>query len=214
MSLFRGCVSVWLLTPLRVSKRDPPLKRTYELFRSLLTTMDCGGKNGKSAERSSPTPLTIGWSEYHEGPNCTLEMFRNWGRNGSDPMAWLSQFLKEFDTGSKERTAVELKTLARCLWLSNVYDQLNGPNLCCLEEITRRVCQLVEAHESGAHGKPNWSSVKWFASVQSSSNMVPVSMGSFAFRKAKEEVETENLRLRATKTVLVFEDGEGKDRGS
>ena len=31
---------------------------------------------------------------------------------------------------------------------------------------------------------------------------------SFAVRKEKEEVETENLRLRATKTVLVFEDGE------
>ena len=31
-------------------------------------------------------------------------------------------------------------------------------------------------------------------------------MRSFAFRKAKEKVETENLRLRATKTVPVFED--------
>ena len=122
-------------------------------------------------------------------------------------MAWLSQFLKEFDTGSKERTATELKTLVRCLWLSGVHDQLNGPNFCCLEEITRRVCQLVEAYESGAHGKPNWASVKWFTSVQSSFNIVLVSMRSFAFRKAEEEVETENLRLRATKTVPVFEDG-------
>ena len=77
-----------------------------------------------------------------------------------------------------------------------------------LEEITRRVCQLVEACESGAHGKPVWASVKWFTSVQYSSNIVPVSMRSFAFRKAKEEVEAENLRLRATKTVPVFEDGE------
>ena len=43
--------------------------------------------------------------------------------------------------------------------------------------------------------------------MQSSSNIVPVSMRSFAFRKAKEEVETNNLRLHATKTVPVFEDG-------
>ena len=57
-------------------------------------------------------------------------MFRNWGRNGSDPMAWLSQFLKVCDIGSKERTAIELKILVRCLWLSVVYGQLNGPNLC------------------------------------------------------------------------------------
>ena len=47
-----------------------------------------------------------GWSENHEGPNCTLEMFRNWGRNGSDPLAWLSQLLKEFDIDSKERSAI------------------------------------------------------------------------------------------------------------
>ena len=32
-------------------------------------------------------------------------------------------------------------------------------------------------------------------------------MRSVAFRKAEEEVDTENPRLRATKTVLVFEDG-------
>ena len=38
--------------------------------------------------------------------------------------------------------------------------------------------------------------------------MVPVPMRSFAFRKAKEEVETEILRLCATKTTPVFEDGE------
>ena len=87
---------------------------------------------------------------------------------------------------------MELKTLVRCLWLSGVYDQLKGPNLCCLEEITPRVCELVDAFGSGAHGKPDWASVKWFTSVQSSSNIVPVSMRSFAFRKAKEEVENEN----------------------
>ena len=115
-----------------------------------------------------------GWSESHEGPNCTLDLFRNWKRNGSDPVIWLSQFFKEVDIGSKERTAMELKTLVRCLWLSGVYDQLNAPNLCCLEEVARRVCQLDEAYESGAHGKPNWASVKWFTSVHSSSNMVPL----------------------------------------
>ena len=33
-------------------------------------------------------------------------------------------------------------------------------------------------------------------------------MRSFALKKAKEEVETENFRLRDTKTVLVFERSE------
>ena len=39
-------------------------------------------------------------------------------------------------------------------------------------------------------------------------HIVPVSMRSFALRKAKKEVETENTRLRANKTMPVFEDGE------
>ena len=60
------------------------------------------------------------WSEY-EGPNCSFDLFRNWGRNGSDPTIWLSQFLKEFDIGSKERIAIDLRTLVRCLCLSGVY---------------------------------------------------------------------------------------------
>ena len=98
--------------------------------------------------------------------------------------------------------------------LSGVYDQLNAPNLCFLEEITRRVRQLVAAHMSGAHGKPNWTPVKRFTSVHSSSNIVPPSMRSFALRTAKGEVETENLRLRATKTVPVFEDGEWETRAA
>ena len=33
-----------------------------------------------------------GWSEYHEGPNCTLDMFGKWGRNGSDPVIGCHNF--------------------------------------------------------------------------------------------------------------------------
>ena len=36
------------------------------------------------------------------------------------------------------------------LCLSGVYDQLSVPNLCCLEEVARRVCQCVKAYESGS----------------------------------------------------------------
>ena len=41
--------------------------------------------------------------------------------------------------GSKEKTAIELKTLVRCLWLSGVYDQHNAPNPVCvnLSRLTR-----------------------------------------------------------------------------
>ena len=35
---------------------------------------------------------------------------------GLDPVYWLSLLLKESDIGSKERTAIELKTRLRGLW--------------------------------------------------------------------------------------------------
>ena len=140
MHLSRDFASVWLLKLLLASKWAS-LKRDV---RTLWVSVDEHGQRGRSGNKSvvkfSPHSFDDGWSEYHEGPNCTLDRFRNWGRNGLDPMTWLSHFLKEFDRGSKERTAVELKTLVRCLWLSGVYDQFNAPNFCCLEEITRRVC--------------------------------------------------------------------------
>ena len=48
---------------------------------------------------------------------------------------------------------------------------------------------------AAAHGNPNRSCVKWSTSVHSRFFMVRVHMRSFAFKKAKEEVELENLRL-------------------
>ena len=54
-------------------------------------------------------------------------------------MIWLSRLLKELGIGSKERSAKERRLSAAC-------DQLNVPKLHCLEEIARRVCQLVEAY--------------------------------------------------------------------
>ena len=151
-----------------------------------------------------------GWSSYHDGPSCCQELFKNWGRNNSDPMLWLSQFLKEYDIGPKERTAIEMKTLVRSLWLSGVYDQLNAPSCAALEELARRVCQLIEAYESGSQGRPNWAGVKHFTSVHSCSTVVPNSIRSFAHRKVKEEIEAENLRLRAQSTTPVFEERHGE----
>ena len=64
--------------------------------------MVCAGDGAKSV-----------WSEYRERPNCTLEILRDSGRNVSEPMTWLSHVSKEFDTGSKDRTAIELRTLVQ-----------------------------------------------------------------------------------------------------
>ena len=117
-------------------------------------------------------------------------------------MRWLSAFLKEFDIGNRERTAIELRTLCRVLWLNGTYDQCNGPALASIEEVSRRISQLIEAYASaGASKTPNWSGVKHFTSTHSAGTVVPVALRTFAFRKVKEEVEAENLRLRASNAL-------------
>ena len=121
------------------------------------------------------------WSAYQEEPNCTLEMLRDSRQNGSDSVAWLSHLLKEFDRCSKERTAMQLKTLVQCMLLPVVFDQLSDPKLHWLEEIVRR----VEVYVSGGGGKPNWDSVRRFVSVHSSSNIVPLSMKSPCSQEGK-----------------------------
>ena len=124
-------------------------------------------------------------------------------------MVWLSGFLRQFDIGERERTAIELRTLVRCVWLAGTYDQLNGPSLACIEEVSLRICQLVDAYESGTQGRPNWTTVKHYTNVQSATSVVPRELRSYAHRLCKEEVEAANLQVRAAGAVpfLATEDG-------
>ena len=69
-------------------------------------------------------------------------------------MTWPSQSLKELNITSKSRAARKLKTLVQCVRLPVVCDQLNIPKLHCLDEIARRVCQLVEVFEDGEWETP------------------------------------------------------------
>ena len=124
------------------------------------------------------------WSEFDEELNCTLDLFRDWHRHDLDRMTLLSFFFEgSWHSLQEEETW--------CLWLSDVYDQLNAPNHYYLEETIRRICQRDETNESGVHGKSIWTSVKWFISVHSISNI-------------EEEVKTENVCLRVIKFVTVL----------
>ncbi len=93
--------------------------------------------------------------------------------------------LKEHDIWTKERTAIELRCLTRAIYLPGVYDQVNGPSLACIEELCRRVSQLIEAYSSGDGTRPNWA------------------LRAYALPKSKEQVELENLRARAAGVVPV-----------
>ena len=111
MHFSKGSVSVWLKTPSLVRKRAslPSMSRLANM------SSERWKEWKQVCLETQSHPFGDGWNECHEGPYCTLDLFRSWGRNGMEPMIWLSEFLKEFDKGSKERTAIELKTLVRGL---------------------------------------------------------------------------------------------------
>ena len=151
-----------------------------------------------------------GYEKHREVPNCSLDLFRNWSRYNFDPMQWLKDFLREYAIGPKERTAIESRMPVKAIWLSGPYDHLNGPSLACIEELSRRAAQLVEAYDSGHSGRPNWTGVKHFTATYHSGSVVPTQFWTYAHRKTKEEVEIENLRIRAGNAMPALQaDAEG-----
>ena len=135
----------------------------------------------KFPARYGPTPRETGGPSGD--PNCTLELSRNWRRNGCDPTIWLSQFLKNYDISTKERTLV--RTLVQ--WLSGVFDQLNSPFMSCCEELARRICQLIEGSRAEIMGnRTGLLSNGSPACKPTSSCVVPVTTRCDARRMGKE----------------------------
>ena len=97
---------------------------------------------------------------------------------------------------SRERTAIEVTVLTDAMYLAGIYDQVNGPSLACMETLSLRLAQLIEAYSGGDATKPNWSAAKYFQHSTGPLNLVPKVLRTHAHRLAKEEVEIENMRLR------------------
>ena len=107
---------------------------------------------------------------------------------------------------SRERTAIEVTVLTDAMHLAGCYDQINGPALASMETLSLRLAQLIEAYAAGDPQKPNWSGVKYFQHSTGPLNLVPKVLRTHAHRLAKEEVEIENMRLRAAGVRGVVQD--------
>ena len=65
----------------------------HEDVRTLWVSLDGHGqrwKEWKQVCRGIQSHSTTAGMSSTRGPNCTLDLFRNWERHGSDPMIWLS----------------------------------------------------------------------------------------------------------------------------
>ena len=90
-----------------------------------------------------------------------------------------------------------MTVLTDAIFFAGTYDQLNLASLACFETLCLRVAQLVEAYAGGDPSRPNWAGVKHFHLAAGPLNVVPKVLRSHAHRLAKEEVEIENLRIKA-----------------
>ncbi|CAK0829901.1 unnamed protein product, partial [Prorocentrum cordatum] len=136
------------------------------------------------------------WDKHHEGPATALSLFKNIQRRGGDPRLWHANWRREAGVSPQERTWIEMKLLPDILYLSGCYDQLNGPSLACIESVSRRVCQIIEACSTGVPGRANCEGVKHFTPVASASSVAPAELRPRAHRRAKEEMEIESMRVR------------------
>ncbi|CAK0901265.1 unnamed protein product [Prorocentrum cordatum] len=137
------------------------------------------------------------WEKYHEGPPVTLPLFKNIQRQGGDPRLFFPIWCRDSGVSPQERAGIEMKLLLEILYLSGCYDQVNGPSLASVEAVSRRVCQIIEAYSAGIPGRANWEGAKHFMPLANAASVAPPELRSHAHRRAKEEVEIENMRLKA-----------------
>ena len=90
--------------------------------------------------------------------------------------------MREKSGGPHERTAIEMGFLMDTLC-----------SLACLENVGRRICQIVEAYSVDA-SRPNWGAAKHFMGQQNAVDCVPVALKNFAARKSKDESELARVR--------------------
>ena len=104
-------------------------------------------------------------------------------------MRWKDDWLKELSILKGERTAIQVGVLTRAPHYLGTYDQLNCPCLAGAEALCQRLSQLIDAYASGDTGRPSYKHLSTY--------VVPVSLKSYAHRKAKEEHDTDCLRHEA-----------------
>ena len=75
--------------------------------------------------------------------------------DGLAPIAWVEACLSRRQFGENDRAAHELRSMAKTIACSLVYDQLSGASLCCLERLSRRYQMIIGAHAENVQ-QPNY----------------------------------------------------------
>ena len=88
------------------------------------------------------------------GPPTCLAICRKMQQHGGNPKLWFAEWTKETGISRRDRAWHEMNSLIEALYVAGTYDQVNVGALVCLEVVSRRLLQYVEAYAHGAEN-PN-----------------------------------------------------------
>ena len=81
-----------------------------------------------------------------EGPRTMLWLSKTFAKSGMSPTQWLEKQLSTARWGDGDRSAHEMRALARIIEVAGCYDQVNVAGLASFELIARRWQVIMEAH--------------------------------------------------------------------
>ena len=90
-----------------------------------------------------------------DGIRSFLWLVEKMDADGLAPVAWVEAYLARRKFGDDDRTAHELRSMAKTIEGARTYDQLNGASCVCLEHVARRFLLIVGGHAGNAQ-QPNY----------------------------------------------------------
>ena len=127
-------------------------------------------------------------------------------------MRWLAEWTREHKMERQDRIYRALEVLCHTLQLAGSYDQLNLGGLRSMERLARRVQVITDAHS--VPGAPaNWRMARYLTGDSSPSNVVAPELRSFGAKRAKEDAEIINARVRGLTGTERPNKGKGKEEG-
>lgn len=148
-----------------------------------------------------------------DGAATALHMCRAMERQGGDPRGWLERWMRDKHVEPSDRVAHELRALVEALYLGGCVDQLNMGSLCSVEVLCRRVAVIVEAYT--VPGKPSWDHARYYSGVAAAEEVIAPGLRSYVHKRAKEDFEMGNARLRGMpRTAASSADAGGSGGGA
>ena len=174
----------------------PAADRDGEDARTLWVDFDEHGERYKTWRNVIKESYTVAHPDAPlEGPNTVVHLGKHYDRHGGDPRRWLELWAKEKGIDPNDRIMHELRVLVDILYFSGCYDQLNIGALVGLEVCARRLQLCMDAYANPS--RPSWEAAAFFTGQSSAADGVSPALRQHVARRAKDESEIINARVRA-----------------